>query len=419
MNSSRLTSFEERFTIEAMRRYPSDPEEQHRKAASIARKSMRTLIAERARLLDEGASEEAIRDVRARNMKDLRKQLFELTGRPKYFSYYGTVWNAVSMRRRGSRILRDSLLMSAVSEFEILVASTIKGALRVKPEILRRGGRQYTMQQIDPFESLDEFRAWCAEDKADELLRGGLQKWMKWFTEIGVSVPGVTDLPLQLVEIFQRRHLLVHAGGIVNDAYLDKVSGIENPPSKGVQLHVSADYLRETIDTLTAAGVKLCGATARKLASVDDKYVIDSDLLDVEFSLLIRGEYEVVKNVNEWHLKFPIDESWRIPVQVNYWIARKKLNDGESVRAEVESWEVEDDLSRLVKLALLDANEEAHDLATELLASEELNVDSWQNWPIFEGVRAYAAALPGEPADTDYMFAQPNDLGDASLPRAE
>ena len=53
---------------------------------------------------------------------------------------------------------------------------------------------------------------------------GGFEDWMNWLsTQLKISVP---DITLDgTMEVFQRRHVIVHSGGFVSPHYLSKAAG--------------------------------------------------------------------------------------------------------------------------------------------------------------------------------------------------
>ncbi|MGW0054387.1 hypothetical protein [Nocardia nova] len=414
-NVRNLNNVELQFTEEATRRFPDAPKEQHSKAATIILDNVRQTVKERKELTENGASDEEIVKIKGDLDDRLRAQLISLTGKPEYYHLYAIVWTAVNSRRGGAMTLRASLLMSVISDFEVLVAALVRAVLEIHPEILRSNDAKFSMEDIENFHSIDEFRRHCAEKMADGLLRKGFDDWMQWFRKLKLSVPGVTDCPVELIEIFQRRHLLVHAGGVVNESYLAKVGSIVDRPKVGDILHVNKDYLRKSIDILMSSAAKLSSGAAMKFVSSEGaKERIDRSIYLVSYDLLLRKEYSVVEKLNEWHLGFLEDADDRLVSTVNLWLSKKKLYGIEAIKTSVEEWDVKSLAKRylLVKLALLDIDEEAYKLAMKMLESEELTVESWRRWPVLENVRAYESSLGGEPIGGErWLFESPLDRG--------
>ncbi|MFC6161515.1 hypothetical protein [Kribbella jiaozuonensis] len=396
-----LTDVENAFTAEASRRLPGDPESVHRQAASVIHRDIHEHMSARKDSRESEASEATIAEMRDDFLAKLRCDLLEVTGKPEYYHWYGPIWQRAQTRPDKTRILLASLLMSVVSDFEVLVSALVRALLLLRPEILRSDEAKYSMRDLEAFSDLDEFRRHCAERMADALLRGSYEDWMQWFSKRhNLVVPGVTDCPVGVVEVFQRRHLFVHNGGVVNSLYLLKIEGLSEPPVIGKRLTISEAYLQGAIHKLTVAGIKLVIALAAKLFPDPETIKsIDSLVSSITYELLMAGRYISVEEVNVWHLTFVQHPSPRLVAMVNIWISRKAMRGMRAIREEVEAWDTETlaDKFKLAKLALLERHEEAYALVKRLIANEELAMRSWQEWPLFEGLRRYETESEFEP----------------------
>lgn len=88
----------------------------------------------------------------------------------------------------------------------------------------------------------------------------------------------------------------------------------------------------------------------------------------------------------------------RLVIQVNTWIARKRLDGVEFIREEVTAWQVEALKPRflLARLALLEHTKDAYKLGQRLIAENEISQHEWDTWPLLADVRAYGAAINAE-----------------------
>lgn len=390
-NAKSLTSIENEFVLQAKRLFPGIDDEVHREAAKYLHPKVHERMEGLEKLEKEGASLEEVAALEKSWAAQVTDKFLELTGEPGYFYRYGRVWERTGKASAKSRLLRNSLLMGAVSDFEVLVSGLVRSLLTLKPEIIRSGEQKYTFKDLEPFSTLDEFRHHCAENMADNLLRGGFDDWMAWFSKKHrLDVPGVTDDADALVEIFQRRHLLVHNGGKVNRFYLAKVS--DTSAEEGDPLYAGPRYLRRALNELTVAGVKLATTLWEKLSSdADEMERIDHYLDHVAFEYLTAESWSVAYRLSDWRFKFDLRPGAVLIAQVNRWVAKKHIDGVEPVHAEVREWDTSTlaGVYRLAKLGLLDENEEAYELAKALIASGELDRDDWRHWPVLEGVRRF------------------------------
>jgi hypothetical protein len=401
-NQRRLHDIEAIFTVEALRIFPADSEEQHREAGKLVHEKIHRMMHAVYSIEEANRTDEAVSATQEKYFAELRSELLSLTGRPEDYGRYAHVWNRVQARPGGAHVLRASLLMSAVSYFEVLISAIVRAQLTLRPEILRSDEQKYSMRDLEAFTTIEQFREHCSEKMADSLLRGGFEDWMEWFSKRHkLQVAGVTD-SVDIVEIFQRRHLLVHNGGVVNGLYLTKVQGVQDVPAVGERLRVNAKYLQHALDLLTAAGVKLVAALFGKLFDdADGRETVDHHLSNMTFGLLVSGRYAVVSDVSKWHLTIVQDAQSRLVAMVNHWLAEKHLHGVETIRAEVAAWKIGTlaDRYKLAKLALLDRNEEAFVVVKRLLDSQEMSPNEWRGWPLLEGVREYAESANLQPVE--------------------
>ncbi len=324
----------------------------------------------------------------------MKRKLAELTGDEEYFYKYARVWNSMSTTGEKSKLIRNSLLMAAVSDFEVLISGLVRAFLELRPEIIKSAETKYSFSDLEPFSTLDDFRRHCAENMAETLLRGGFDDWMEWFgSKRKIRVEEVTENAPILVEIFQRRHLLVHNGGKVNKFYLSKVSG-NSTPSEGEVLGVSRTYLKRSLDELTIAGIKLALSLVLKIGSNQkDLEEVDHYIYHLSLDFLTAESWRVAHRLCDWQLSFVQDSETRLIASVNRWVAKKEIDGLESVGEEVEAWDVAtlDGRYRLAKYSLLEKNKEAYALAKSLIARGDIDRENWRDWPMLRGVRRYEA----------------------------
>jgi hypothetical protein len=86
------------------------------------------------------------------------------------------------------------------------------------------------------------------DDAVSELMKGGIEKWEQNLRDhgFGLDLPAAScDWP-SVKEIWARRHVLVHNGGLADERYLRRVPGA----TRGAMLDVDDGYLRTAIDLL-------------------------------------------------------------------------------------------------------------------------------------------------------------------------
>lgn len=382
----------EHFAHEAHKDFPERSLETHREVGLALEEE----IAERKRII-EAANDKATTPGQLRaTIKEwedgLKERIKRITGNENDYYKYNKTWRRRVEISRTSRTLHNSLLITAVSDFESLISGLVRTFLTLRPDILKASSKTYTFKELSDFSSIEEFRTHCIEVRSDDILRQGFEKWMKWFSEernIGLSE--VTDDNPALTEIFQRRHLLVHNGGVVNSYYLAKSQ--EGSSAKiGQKLSADEEYLRESLDVLTIAGVKLGIATSRKLVKSDEAVSRAAAYLHrISYNSLVDGAWRVARELSVWQDTNDTDESTRLTSKVNAWLAAKLMGNFPDVEADIKAWDTRAlaNKYRLAKAALLDDNDGAYNLAKSMAGSGELGEEEWRYWPLLKDVRAY------------------------------
>jgi len=321
--------------------------------------------------------------------------LLALFSDPKEVPSYIVSWARARNRTPRVSLLNDALLTTAVAGFEVLVAKTVREFFRLRPQALRTDEFRYSLSDIEGFQSLDEFRDSCAERISESLLRGGLDDWMEWFQKrLKISIADVSPNPVELREVFQRRHLLVHNGGEVNRLYLIKMEGMADPPELGDRLIVDSHYLQAAIDKLSVAGVLLISRVMRSVvATQGDRHPADGLVQDQAFESLQNGRHHITIALVDATLDSCLSDYLKLTMKVNRWIAIKEQRGLREIETEVRVWQTEALQPRfeLAKLALLDQHEAALELGRKLIASSDLSIEEWTTWPLLTGVRGYEA----------------------------
>lgn len=416
---------DEDMAIEAIasRRMPAATQEQHRAAAAIVREMFQKMSEVRlhaAAESDGDLEEEARFDAAWPVLDEMQKKMVEISANPLAFSHYVVAYVEAQGRPARLPVLYASLLTTAVSNFEVLVSGVVKEFLRMKPEALRGDDTKYSLKEVEGFQDLEEFREYCADRHAEALLRGSFEEWMGWFEKrLKVSLDGIASDPSAVREVFQRRHLFVHNGGVVNRLYLVKVPELADPPAMGAQLVVDSQYLGSAIDTLITLGTLLVAFVMKRLlpSTIDDDPA-DSLISDNAYKFLTRGKFEVVLGLTTPIVPDCQSDYTRLILNVNRWLALKRLQGIEAIRADVESWQVAALQPRfeLARLALLDRTDEAYALGQALLKKGDITDSDWATWPLLAEVRAYEAELTQvdqlEAADDDVTRSGPIELVD-------
>lgn len=297
-----------------------------------------------------------------------------------------------------SELMLESLLISAVSSYESLVSSLISASLNFNPSQMDKYDKLFKYSDIVTFPQMADFIQDAAEKFTDSLMSEPMEKWLG-FLKVAVR-QDLAWIGQELNEVLQRRHVLVHNGGIVSKRYLENVPETSNRPRLNEKLSVSSEYLRQALDKMAETVLFLSQAALfaiHESKAAKNLGVLDDDYYGGIYDLLVDGRYGAIANVYEKLAPIMWTATNSEQLRVNCWQAKKSLVGIEAIRFEVEKWDVSlSKLMQLAKYALLEDLPKAKGLLLELQKTGEVTVIDAATWPILEPLRRAAPIGPIE-----------------------
>ncbi|HET8955175.1 MAG TPA: hypothetical protein VFN18_05905 [Solirubrobacterales bacterium] len=300
-------------------------------------------------------------------------------------------------------LLRSSLLTMAVSAFEALVGNLAARHFELRPKTLGKEPK-FSLEKLSEFDSVEEILDSAIAFRVFQLLQERLADWVKWFDSdsgLGIKLKNLAIDYQRLEELIQRRHIIVHNGGVVSSQYLERVHFDSAPPQLGEALPIDEPYLRDALEQLDAVGSLLgIGVWSKDHPEQEAEAVSvlsnrQEELLFEDRWLVLRKICSVAKHVASFDRQAQV-------FQVNEWLAVKNLEGLDAIRADIEaSWDTTalEPQFGLVKHALLDQNDEFFRLAPTLLESGGIQQEQLRTWPVFADLRddrRFAALLNGK-----------------------
>lgn len=327
--------------------------------------------------------------------------VFERSDNPRAYAaqYFSDLVGARNRRPR-TNLMREALLTSAIAAFEALMANVMLGYAQAKPESMFQSEKTYLLREVAAFDSIEDLVREHAEAFVAKKVFKSVTDWFDWLGRcVDLPLSRITSSEADFQEMFLRRNIIVHAGGIVNDIYLSKLPEACRAPKLNARLSVKSKYLKDACDSLLAAGYA-CYAhfiafyEARSESPVEVRGLISMNSFRILIEERPKAVVEYCDSVK--HLCDDDEGALRV-IQVNQWIARKALGLAAEVREEVKAWDTTDLAKRfqLARLALMDEFPKAFMLADELLKEGDLQLEDWFQWPLLREVRSYAESLPG------------------------
>ena len=287
-------------------------------------------------------------------------------------------------------LLYKSSLMSLISSAEWFLSQILHHYFQKYPEATGQNTKSLSLEDLKSLGSVDDAIRFSVDSKVDEVMRGSFEDWVKYFRETIKLGMGYIDIcQEELIEIYQRRNLLVHNGGRVNSVYMSKVdASLKGEIAMGERISVSREYLERAINLFELNFILIAAELWKKLDPTDP--VRGAIIGNTALGHIKNARYEIAAGLAYFGINDKqLSENTRMIDQMNYWQCKKWSECFEEVREEVENV----DLSakslnfQLARLALLDRYEDFFGLLPAAILSNGLTYDELHTRPIFQGVR--------------------------------
>ena len=291
-------------------------------------------------------------------------------------------------------LLRRSALVILVSYFELLLSDLIQSYYLRYPEALPSDKCVLSLSDLRGIGSIEEAERYLIAKEADKVLRKNLEDQLRYFSRcLKIDLEPLADCTSDLTEVDQRRNLLVHNNGMVNQIYLARVpqSYIERTEiEEGQQIHVARKYLSNAIETICIAGVILIQQCWRKWEKEESEKA-DGALTEHIYESLREKRYTITIRLAEYgaSLDFTTDHGSRL-VTINHAIALKEqgeLEEMDRVLSE-RDWSSSATKFRLALHVLRNEEEATFELLPKAISIGEVDRQALEEWPLFRSLRA-------------------------------
>lgn len=297
----------------------------------------------------------------------------------------------VYRKRNRISILRSSLLTAAVGDFEVLFSMIVGMYFLLRPQALSSTEPQFSWDDIQKFDTLDDLRSFHADRQVEQLMWKGFDDWMEWLDKkLKVKFENISLDATLMREVFQRRHVIVHNGGKVSRQYLNKVPQAPKDLSIGDSLEVSGEYLSDALDQLYVLGTLMASAVVdRLIKNPEIREVIQKQLRLLSDEHLKQERWISTEALCKAYSEMFDKEEDRNAMRVNLWVAKKQRLGIGSIKQDVSAWDtssLRDDL-RLARLCLVDEFDSAYEMCCRLASSGSLRGVDFRSEPLYRELR--------------------------------
>ncbi|PTA98889.1 MULTISPECIES: hypothetical protein [unclassified Sulfitobacter] len=220
-------------------------------------------------------------------------------------------------------------LSALIAEFDFLLLRLLRSVCLDFPELLIPGDETISVGYLRSGKSVQDWEADQVEKVLSKKLRGSHKDLIDWILS---DIAKLNDLSYvkkdshyrDFLEVCQRRHLFIHAGGVVNKEYLENCisAGIpkDSLPKLGTQLDIDHEYLRSAAARVYVVGSyilhlvfqQVYRAHASKsysaLLSASHEFLL-AELTKMAARIVEFAEFNKAKFDNDLRLKFGINKA--------------------------------------------------------------------------------------------------------------
>jgi hypothetical protein len=170
-------------------------------------------------------------------------------------------------------LLYRSALISLVSAAEWFLSQVIRTFFDKYPGASGADAKTLTLEDLKSLGSIEDAQRYLIDMRITEIMWGSFEDWLKFLTgTVKLSASYLDPEKDALIEVFQRRNVMVHNNGLVPSIYMQKVPAeLRKGVSLGADLTVSADYLAKSIDLVEKNFILLAAELWKQLNATDEK----------------------------------------------------------------------------------------------------------------------------------------------------
>lgn len=287
-------------------------------------------------------------------------------------------------------LLYTNSLISLLSNVEWFFSQILHYYYDEHPESAGVQKRTLTLKDLKTFGSVEDAEKYLIDVKIDEVLRGNFESWTSLLKEeIGLGLGYLKDLMDVLIEIYQRRNLFVHNGGVVNSIYISKVKEhLRQEIEIGEKLSVDKQYLENSICKLQKAFILIGAELWKKLNPDDEKR--GEILGEIVYENLLQSRWDICEGLCYFSLNDskinPIDKTI---AQINYWLCKKELGQYGQIEKEVVKIDYSDkkEIFQLGLYAVRGETKKIIEILPITLETNQTNIERLEEFPLLREFR--------------------------------
>ncbi|WP_157379637.1 hypothetical protein [Burkholderia ubonensis] len=295
-------------------------------------------------------------------------------------------------------ILASSLFIGVFSQFDAFMGSLLKEVYSARPELFKGINKDISLKDLIDMGSIEAVKQYILEKDIDTFRRESYSEQFAILErKFSIKTLRKCDEWKPFIEMSQRRNLLTHNDGVVNEQYLQalKNEGYDHKsiPTIGKRLRVKPHYFVVTCLVLSTLSVMLTHTLWRALLPEDIERESRS-LTETVYDLLLHERYNVAIPIGKFSLKPEVTKNIAeadIRVRaINLAIAYKHCDAMDEARKLLNSydWSATPRDFALAKQVLYDEFPEAIESMLEIGRNGMfVSQIAYHDWPLFVDFR--------------------------------
>lgn len=322
----------------------------------------------------------------------------KLESKPNRSKEFHNLDKNIERSRQAMNIFPQSMFISIVSQFDVLIAQLIKFIYLSFENKLLEIEDQIQYRDVFKIGDIEKIKEKLIDKKIDSILRESHSKQMREMGKIiGVNLDK-SELWGDFIEMTQRRNLFVHCKGVVSSQYIDECKKEKckiDESLLGQTLKVDKDYFNLSFFVFYCIGVLTSQIILRKLLEKEKTLLeqIDSVLNNIIYEAICEKKYDIAIKLSEFALSERINHANRQDEKffvLNYaqaykWKGDKKKcmdilekNDFSESKEDilVAKYALEDDIDNVIKSMRSIGD-----------SSTIMDAEAYSTWEIFKEMR--------------------------------
>ena len=231
--------------------------------------------------------------------------------------------------------------------------------------------------------NISEIREKIIDREIDEMMRKSYAEWFNLFAEHNINLECCKEECDFLCEIYATRNIIIHNSGFVNEQYLKNVKSTDY--KFGEKVKINDDFIKKSFECIKT--IMLCVMIEGLRLEKEKKDENAETIFNFAFGELSSNNYNCSKTV----FKALYDSCFTNEInkqmsRVNYWIAKIELYGLDSVKTEIENFDVTalEKIFLMAKNILLCKYVEATEVLVELCENKKIASLELEEWPLFK-----------------------------------